>query len=503
MEEETLRDRLPTLNTEAKRLSQVIATERKDLENLLPKSKEDHARKLLELEQACTAAEGRLEGLQRRRKLLDDLRAEVGHMRQTREPKWHSELQRRFADAPLTAADWNAFRMAFIGDVDAVLVRHMKTLDEATARAKGDSSTPTDLAGKLLAEWPLSSLRAARDAAKKDVGIDAQQQQKYDALQRALKDHEASLRRVEADVTLASGAADRRTTLIGSRRQTYRAAFETIIEEEDILRRLYAPLQESLLGASGALAKLQLVVRREVDLSAWVAKGEGLLDLRRESSFRGQGALEKEVTRFLLRPWTSGTADDVAAAIDSFRTAFWDDFRKARPATVQAAGRGEWYQSLADWFYDASHIRVEYGIAYDGVAIEQLSPGTRGIVLLLLYLAIDQQDRRPLLVDQPEENLDPNSVFEELVPHFRAARRRRQIVIVTHNANLVVNTDADQVIIAESQVDEHGGLPKLSYRSGGLEDAEIRSSVCQLLEGGERAFLERERRYRLRWGEFG
>jgi predicted ATPase len=77
------------------------------------------------------------------------------------------------------------------------------------------------------------------------------------------------------------------------------------------------------------------------------------------------------------------------------------------------------------------------------VAIEQLSPGTQGIVLLLLYLAIDQQDRRPLIIDQPEENLDPNSVFEVLVPHFREARKRRQVIVVTHNANLVVNTDAD------------------------------------------------------------
>jgi predicted ATPase len=135
------------------------------------------------------------------------------------------------------------------------------------------------------------------------------------------------------------------------------------------------------------------------------------------------------------------------------------------------------------------------------VAIEQLSPGTRGIVLLLLYLAVDRQDRRPLIVDQPEENLDPNSVFNELVPHFREARKRRQVIVVTHNANLVVNTDADQVIVAKALQSAEGGLPHISYRSGSLENPNIRSSVCEILEGGERAFLERERRYRLHWGE--
>ena len=98
-----------------------------------------------------------------------------------------------------------------------------------------------------------------------------------------------------------------------------------------------------------------------------------------------------------------------------------------------------------------SHISIEYGITYEGIPIERLSPGTRGIVLLLLYLAVDIHDRRPLFIDQPEENLDPRSVYTELVPHFRAAKQRRQIVMVTHNANLVVNTDADQVIVATSE----------------------------------------------------
>jgi predicted ATP-dependent endonuclease of OLD family len=122
-------------------------------------------------------------------------------------------------------------------------------------------------------------------------------------------------------------------------------------------------------------------------------------------------------------------------------------------------------------------------------------------VLLLLYLAVDRQDRRPLIIDQPEENLDPKSVFVELVPHFREARKRRQVIIVTHNANLVVNADADQVIVATSVQSAGEGLPEISYRGGSLENPDIRSMVCDILEGGERAFLERERRYRLRWEE--
>ncbi|MFX8817267.1 hypothetical protein ABTM85_20830, partial [Acinetobacter baumannii] len=82
---------------------------------------------------------------------------------------------------------------------------------------------------------------------------------------------------------------------------------------------------------------------------------------------------------------------------------------------------------VAAWLNSTDHISVRYGIQYDGVDIEQLSPGTRGIVLLLLYLAVDQSDDRPLIIDQPEENLDPKSIFVELVGRFVETRNRRQI----------------------------------------------------------------------------
>jgi len=83
------------------------------------------------------------------------------------------------------------------------------------------------------------------------------------------------------------------------------------------------------------------------------------------------------------------------------------------------------------------------------------------------------------------------------VRYFRFSKRRRQVILVTHNPNLVVNTDADQVIVASAERTSPTGLPNISYRAGGLEDYAIRADVCRILEGGERAFLERERRYGL------
>lgn len=65
----------------------------------------------------------------------------------------------------------------------------------------------------------------------------------------------------------------------------------------------------------------------------------------------------------------------------------------------------------------------------------------------------------------------------------------------------MVNTDADQVIVATSVRKTGGGLPEIDYQAASLENTELRGLVRQILEGGERAFLERERRYRLRWGQ--
>jgi hypothetical protein len=77
------------------------------------------------------------------------------------------------------------------------------------------------------------------------------------------------------------------------------------------------------------------------------------------------------------------------------------------------------------------------------------------------------------------------------------AKRRRQVIIVTHNANLVINTDADEIIVAEVGTASAGGLPPIRYQSGGLDEKPIRTLVCNILEGGELAFRDRARRLRI------
>jgi ABC-type lipoprotein export system ATPase subunit len=502
VKEDGLKSQLPALRTELATVKKQVETARANLLKLVPKEQKEHVALLGQLESACAVIQAKVENLRRCRRELDDLTAEIAHIRNSREPGRLADMRRRFVGALLSNAEWTTFEMVFKGDVDAVLNGAKARADLSIKTAtKDDPKSPTDTKKVPIDKWPLELVTASRDAMKKTVGIDAQQQKKFNELQRTIAQQEMTIKRLETQIRNGEGAEPRRQTLIGSRRDAYGRVFDTLVEEQTVLENLYAPLGRNLAAGKGTLAKLQFAVRRIVTMDKWIEAGDGLLDFRMDSEFRLRGSLRKRAEEYLLAAWQSGTTNEVANAMDAFRSKFGKDLLASMPPTVKPEDRNAWNQSVAAWLYSTEHISIQYGIQYEGVAIEQLSPGTRGIVLLLLYLAVDLEDGRPLVIDQPEENLDPNSVFEELVPQFREARRRRQVIIVTHNANLVVNTDADQVIVARSTRDKPVSLPTLSYETGSLENSAIRRRVCEILEGGERAFLERERRYRLRWDE--
>lgn len=137
-------------------------------------------------------------------------------------------------------------------------------------------------------------------------------------------------------------------------------------------------------------------------------------------------------------------------------------------------------------------VNINYSIQFNSIPMEQLSSGQKGIVLMKLLLRLDKSTD-PLLIDQPEDNLDNKSVYEQLVEEFKRIKQKRQLLIATHNPNLVVNTDAEQIIVAEYCKKEKTGY--ISYTAGSIEDKEIREKICRILEGGKDAFISREKRY--------
>ena len=124
--------------------------------------------------------------------------------------------------------------------------------------------------------------------------------------------------------------------------------------------------------------------------------------------------------------------------------------------------------------------------------MEKLSIGQKGTVLLKLFLA---EGDYPLIIDMPEENLDNMFIYDELVDAFRQAKTKRQIIAATNNANLVINTDAERVIVAEFKDNV------ISYKIGTIEDNSIRKETTTILEGGEEALKKREMKYGMVWSD--
>ena len=495
--EEALENRVTPIKKEREERRKKIEKLKADMKDLMPKGKEDRAKRLAELEAALGRATAAVDKLNRVLVLVNDLEKEVARIRSTRAPQQLEELKEEYQEAGLNADQWDSFGMVFKGNVDGILKQRKSEIDKRIKDLSDIVPGAIDIEKDPLAKWPQKLLLAERDNVKKEVGIDSQRQQRYAALQRSLENEQRLQERSAQELTHAEGAADRKRVHIERRRASYVQVFQSYLDEQKELEKLYAPLQKGLEKATGSLNRLRFAVSREIDLNAWIEMGEELLDLRKESKLRGHGALQREAEKMLVPAWKTGTADQVGGAMQAFIREMASEIKSSVPSSVTAEQTPVWLQQVATWIYSTDHIEMRYSVTYDGVAIEQLSPGTRGIVLLLLYLVIDTHDRRPLIIDQPEENLDPKSVFDELVPHFREVRKRRQVIIVTHNANLVVNTDADQVIVATSEPNPKGGLPSVTYRSGSIENPAIRTAVCDILEGGEQAFRDREKRYRL------
>ena len=148
-------------------------------------------------------------------------------------------------------------------------------------------------------------------------------------------------------------------------------------------------------------------------------------------------------------------------------------------------------EELYDFIFGLDYLHPHYALTFNDKQIAQLSPGERGAALLIFYLLVDKSDI-PILLDQPEENLDNATVSRLLVPAIRKARERRQVIVVTHNPNLAVYCDADQVVYCDI-----ARVPstKITYQSGPLEGLQTRRWVIDVLEGTGRAFGKRHDKY--------
>jgi ABC-type cobalamin/Fe3+-siderophores transport system ATPase subunit len=123
--------------------------------------------------------------------------------------------------------------------------------------------------------------------------------------------------------------------------------------------------------------------------------------------------------------------------------------------------------------------------------VNHLSDGQRCTAILGILML---ESPYPLIVDQPEEDLDNAFIVEEIAERFRSQMDKRQFLAATHNANIPVLGDASQILALEADVG-HSYLKEGRY--GYLDSPEIKHTVESILEGGRQAFIIRKEKYGL------
>jgi len=493
-EECDLRDNAAKLSEKKTRIK-TLSEERNGLTKQLPKAaspEEARIQKdLQEKREKLTIAQQAAALDKQRLQKISDIRTRVSAFK-SQMTRFSSELEGLLQEAGIAEADKVSFRPAFPSETEPPLVRRETELKMSLAERDGAAENPAD--GTIRRLQSQIQTLVQRDSA------DKARQQKFKVVQTRIAAIAVEIQRVQAEIARIEGPdKERQAAAHQERLDAYVAFFQNLKREQQTLEELYAPVGGRLRNESATKQEqdLEFSIRWEADLDKWLERGSVLFDQRKTIPYGTMQDLSSAARLILAPVWTSGDPEQIGPALEKFI----EEFRKPEHKPRNYLRSDATSRDLLQWLYEIDHIRLTYGLKYNGVEMEKLSPGTKGIVLLILYLGMDIRDTRPLVVDQPDENLDNESIYKLLTSYFKTAKTRRQIILITHNPNLVVNGDSEQVIVASCDRRDNG-LPHITYKSGSLEnntpeETGIRQQVCRILEGGADAFLKRERRYSL------
>lgn len=183
--------------------------------------------------------------------------------------------------------------------------------------------------------------------------------------------------------------------------------------------------------------------------------------------------------------------DDVSKLLESITNALFIDLRDDNNNPTNIENQVNDVVDLYDYLFSLEFVDYNYELRQGSKSLNQLSPGEKGALLLIFYLLLDNNDI-PLIIDQPEDNLDNHSVANILVPFIKKAKSKRQIILVTHNPNLAVVADAEQIIFTE--LDKENNY-RFSFKAGAIENPIINDCIVKVLEGAMPAFNKRKLKY--------
>jgi DNA repair exonuclease SbcCD ATPase subunit len=301
----------------------------------------------------------------------------------------------------------------------------------------------------------------------------------------SLKHLKKELEKIEDDYP------DQLNTLDSERKSFVREIHEEFQELKTLYSNLYEPVSEFISDHEELLEDFNLSFDVSIESKEFKNKFLNKIHLGVIGSFYG----ESEANKYLSETHDSvdfNEADELISFLDTLNKDLHEHRETGEDLKIEKQLKGnETKLSLYDFLFGLEYLEPTYQLKLDGKELYQLSPGERGTLLLIFYLLIDR-DKRPLIIDQPEENLDNETVYKVLVRCIREAKKRRQVIIVTHNPNLAVVCDAEQIIVADIDKKSEN---EVFYQTGSIENPKINERIINILEGTRPAFDNRDAKY--------
>lgn len=271
-------------------------------------------------------------------------------------------------------------------------------------------------------------------------------------------------------------------------RQIYRKKNELV----NIYKSLYKPVEDFVAQHELSDHRYQVNFDVALEVKEFEEKFFSFVHQGLKGTFWGREEGAKRL-KLILEAIEFNTEDSVTTFLNTVIENLEQDQRsgKKEKRIIKQQLKRDNVLDFYDFLFSLDYLNPIYKLKLGDTELSLLSPGEKGAILLIFYLLIDKDDI-PLIIDQPEENLDNQSVYELLVPYIKEAKKRRQIIIVTHNPNLAVVCDAEQVIYAK--IDKTHNY-KVEYISGAIENPKINQRIVDILEGTLPAFSNRDSKY--------
>jgi len=259
--------------------------------------------------------------------------------------------------------------------------------------------------------------------------------------------------------------------------------YAALVAELQAVEGLYAPASE-FIGEAKVVQKAGLEFKAELRIVPHWQEIPTRLDGRRIGDLGDWLRSLPERVSPMTWQGLEGELRVALSRLEAERGQLGEPFRDPASALRTGVSLGAFLVEVLDLAW----IETRFGLTGDGEPLAQLSPGQRGLVLALFYLVVDRR-QTPLLLDQPEENLDNATIASLLVPAIKEAAGRRQTIIVTHNANLAIVGDADQIV--------HCRVSDRTFHvtSGCISELDTAQSAVDILEGTMPAFDNRRQKY--------